>query len=104
MIEVLFLGVGAAIPMRGQTNCSYVVRAGGTVILVDCGPTVLQQLGAAGLTPGDVTHVYFTHRHGDHALGYPLFVLWLVTNGRPAEALPTILPGQTTSAPLEILL
>jgi ribonuclease Z len=104
MIEVLFLGVGAAIPMRGQTNSSYVVRAGGTLILVDCGPAVLQQLAAGGLTPGDFTHVYFTHRHGDHALGYPLFVLWLVTHGRAPATFPTVLAGQTTWAALETFL
>jgi ribonuclease Z len=103
MIEVLFLGVGAALPMRGQTNCSYLVRTGSTAILVDCGPAVLQQLDAVGLTPGDVTHVYFTHRHGDHALGFPLFMLWWVSHGRPVETYPTILAGQTTWESLETL-
>jgi ribonuclease BN (tRNA processing enzyme) len=56
MIEVVFLGVGAAVPMRGQTNASYLVRAGGAAVLIDCGPAVLQQLAAVGRTPGDVTH------------------------------------------------
>src|SRR5438477_187286 len=101
MIEVVFLGVGAALPMRGQTNCSYLVRAGGAVILIDCGPAVLQQLDAVGVTPGDVTHIYFTHRHGDHALGYPLFMLWLVTYGRPPERFPTVFAGQATWAALD---
>jgi ribonuclease BN (tRNA processing enzyme) len=104
MVEVIFLGVGAAIPMRGQTNCSYFVRAGGTAVLVDCGPAVLQQLDAVGLTPGDVTHVYFTHRHGDHALGYPLFVLWWAAHDRPADSLPTVLAGRVTWESLETLL
>jgi ribonuclease Z len=76
MMEVVFLGVGAAVPMRGQTNASYLVRAGGAAVLIDCGPAVLQQLAAVGRTPGDVTHVVITHRHGDHTLGYPLFMLW----------------------------
>jgi ribonuclease Z len=74
-VEVTFLGVGAAVPAPGGTNCSYLVRAAGAVLLIDCGPAVLQQLAAVGVTPGDVTHLLLTHRHGDHILGYPMFLL-----------------------------
>ena len=28
---------------------------------------ILQQLDAAGISPAEITHVFFTHRHGDHA-------------------------------------
>jgi len=104
MFEVLFLGVGAAIPMRGQTNSSYLVRAAGKVILVDCGPAVLQQLDATGVNPAEITHLYVTHRHGDHALGFPSLILWLVMNDRPPEAFPTILAGKTTWDGLDTLL
>jgi ribonuclease Z len=103
MIEVVFLGVGAALPMRGQTNCAYLVRGEGMIILIDCGPAILQQLAAAGLTPGEVTHLFVTHRHGDHALGYPMFLLWWALQ-RPAGApLPTVLAGQLTWLSLEKL-
>src|SRR5262249_59848183 len=91
MVEVTFLGVGAAVPMRGQTNSSYLVRAGDTAVLVDCGPAVLQQLDAVGLDPGVVTHLCFTHRHGDHTLGYPLFLLWWAFEPTAARPLPTLL-------------
>src|SRR3989304_5239949 len=69
MIEVLFLGVGSAIPMPGQTNSSYILRPDDTCLLIDCGPAILQQLSAVGMSPASITHVYFTHRHGDHSLG-----------------------------------
>jgi ribonuclease Z len=104
MVEILFLGVGAAIPMRGQTNSSYLVRAGGKIILVDCGPAVLQQLDALGVSPAEITHLFVTHRHGDHALGYPSLILWLVTNDRPPETFPTVLASQTTWDGLDTLL
>ena len=83
MIEVTVLGSGSALPAPGQTNSAYLVRAGGVRLLVDCGPAVLQQLAAVGLTPGDVTHVFVTHRHGDHILGYPLLLLRWLTHKRP---------------------
>jgi ribonuclease Z len=104
MIEVHFLGVGAALPALGQTNCSYLVRAGDVRLLVDCGPAVLQQLAAFGQMPGDVTHLFISHRHGDHALGYPMFVLWWGLIGRHTErVLPTVLASTTTWASLGVL-
>lgn len=65
---------------------SYLLRDGGTVLLVDTGwgpennGTLLAELAAAGVRHDDVTHVMFTHLHGDHtgwnidrASGKPLF-------------------------------
>src|SRR5262245_50780402 len=76
MITVTFLGVGAAMPFPGQTNCAYLIEAGDARILFDCGPAILQQLAAVGRQPGDVTHLFVSHAHGDHALGWPMFRLW----------------------------
>ncbi len=104
MIEVTVLGSGAALALRGQTNSAYLVRTGSVRLLVDCGPAILQQLDGVGLTPGDVTHVFLTHRHGDHTLGYPLFLLWwLLERGAP-ETFPTTISGPTTRASLGVLL
>jgi ribonuclease Z len=104
MIEVTVLGSGAALPMRGHTNSAYLVRAGAVRLLVDCGPAVLQQLAAVGLTPGDVTHVFLTHRHGDHTLGYPLFMLWWLTHPEATGDLPLTVAGEITWGSLETLL
>jgi ribonuclease Z len=76
MIEVTFLGVGAALPAPGRSNSAFLVETGGARVLFDCGPAILQQLAAVGRTPGDVTHVFVSHGHGDHALGWPMFRLW----------------------------
>jgi ribonuclease BN (tRNA processing enzyme) len=97
MIRVSFLGVGAALPSPGQTNCAYLLEADGSRILFDCGPAVLQQLAAVGRTPGDITHVYISHAHGDHALGWPMFCLWWslegAASGRPT---PVVVAGDAT--------
>jgi ribonuclease Z len=76
MTEVTFLGVGAAVPAPGRSNCAYLIEAAGARVLFDCGPTILQQLASVGRTPGDVTHLFISHGHGDHALGWPMFRLW----------------------------
>ena len=65
---------------------SYLLRDGETVLLVDTGwgpennGTLLAELAEAGVKPGQVTHVIFTHLHGDHTgwnidrgSGRPLF-------------------------------
>jgi ribonuclease Z len=97
MTTVTFLGVGAALPAPGQTNCAYLVEGGGVRLLFDCGPAILQQLAAVGKTPGDVTHLFVSHAHGDHALGWPMFLLWWALEGR-ARGLtpPVVIAGQTT--------
>jgi glyoxylase-like metal-dependent hydrolase (beta-lactamase superfamily II) len=51
---------------------SFLVRDGATLLLVDTGwgpehdGTLLMELAEAGVKPAQVTHVLFTHLHGDH--------------------------------------
>jgi ribonuclease Z len=104
MISVTFLGVGAALPAPGRTNSCYLIEAGDCCILFDCGPAVLQQLASIGRTPGDVTHLFVSHGHGDHALGYPMFLLWwsLMRRLQPLPA-PTVVASTVTWSHLDAL-
>jgi ribonuclease BN (tRNA processing enzyme) len=102
MIEVTFLGTGAALPAPGQTNAAYLVRGDGLALLIDCGPCVLQQLARVGVSPGDVTHLFVTHRHGDHCLGFPMFALWWKLN-RGDSPPPTLLGSRLTLDTLRLL-
>ena len=104
MIEVLFLGVGSAIPMPGQTNSSFVLRVDDTRILIDCGPAILQQLAAVGMSPSALTHVYFTHRHGDHSLGYAMLMLWWSIFAPAGAPLPVIIASAITFRTLDVLM
>jgi ribonuclease BN (tRNA processing enzyme) len=104
MTVVTFLGVGAAIPAPGRTNSSFLVEAGDVCLLFDCGPAVLQQLAAAGRSPGDVTHLFVSHGHGDHALGWPMFLLWWALEGRqPGRTPPVVVASTATWAHLRAL-
>lgn len=97
MITVTFLGVGAALPAPGQTNCAYLIEGGGISMLFDCGPAILQQLAQIGRTPGDITHLFVSHAHGDHSLGWPMFLLWWSLEGRDGSRKPpVVLAGKTT--------
>jgi ribonuclease Z len=91
MPRVTFLGVGAALPAPGQTNCAYLLDLPGAVLLFDCGPAILQQLAAVGRSVDEITHVFVSHGHGDHALGYPMLALgWVLSkSGKPAPQLLT---------------
>ncbi|MCL4505066.1 MAG: MBL fold metallo-hydrolase [Chloroflexi bacterium] len=103
MVEVLFLGVGAALPMTGQTNSSFLLRTEDACILIDCGPAIMQQLAAVGVSPGEITHVFLTHRHGDHILGYPMLMLWWAISAPPGAQCPTIVAGEITFKTLDLL-
>lgn len=52
--------------------CSFLVRDGETLLLVDTGwgpeheGKLLAEIAESGVKPAEVTHVLFTHLHGDH--------------------------------------
>ncbi|MCW1969552.1 MAG: MBL fold metallo-hydrolase [Anaerolineae bacterium] len=104
MLEVTFLGTGAALPMRGGTNSAYLIRTDNACILFDCGPAIFQQLDAVGMHPSDLTQVFISHRHGDHALGFPMLVLAWALGLPPGQALPTIITSELTWGSLEIVI
>ena len=62
-----------------ETNFNaFLVKSGDATVLVDAGPRDLfgetcgflgDALAEAGVTPGDVTHLMFTHLHPDHIAG-----------------------------------
>ncbi len=103
-LEVIFLGVGSAIPMSGGTNASYLLRLGSETMLIDCGPAILQQLDAVGVSPREITHIFVTHRHGDHALGYPMLMLWYQLNPSASLQTPILIASEATFVGLDELL
>ncbi len=103
-VEVLFLGASAAIPGRGGSNAAYLVRLGSETLLIDCGPAILQQLDAIGVSPREISHVFFTHRHGDHVLGFPMLMLWYQQNPSSSTQTPVLIGSDVTLAALDALM
>jgi len=71
-MKLMQLGRSAAIPPKGEYNTSYLVDTKGFLVLLDCAPSILNQLANAGMDFGLISWVYVSHRHGDHILGLPM--------------------------------
>jgi len=92
--RVVLLGTGTpnADPTRSGPALAIVVK--GRVYLVDCGPGVVRRAAAAYLNGVEalamerLTHVFITHLHSDHTLGYPdlIFSPWTLGRNVPLEA------------------
>ncbi|MGQ9816261.1 MAG: MBL fold metallo-hydrolase [Candidatus Roseilinea sp.] len=93
-IELLVLGAGPAMGLNGRTTSCYLLRAGARRILIDCGPAIIQQLHETGVAPHQIDDVCFTHAHADHALGYPMLMLWRLFKAPPGVGLPRIIASQ----------
>jgi ribonuclease Z len=67
-MTVTVLGSGTCVPVPGRGAPGYLVRMGGTPVLVDAGPGTLARLSAAGVSYRDLSLVLVSHLHADHTL------------------------------------
>ena len=92
--QLVLLGTGTpnADPTRSGPALAVVVN--GQAYLVDCGPGIVRravaarQMGIKALAVEKLTHVFITHLHSDHTLGYPdlIFTPWVLERNTPLEA------------------
>jgi len=76
MTELIFLGAGAIMPDHPGDHTALLIQHGPHRILLDAGPAVMMQLDRIGVSPHQITHIYFSHQHGDHILGSPIFLFY----------------------------
>jgi len=97
MIEITLLGTGSPIPDPNRAGPSTLVRAGGQVLLVDCGRGVLQRAAAVGVGAAGLSALLLTHLHSDHIadLGDLLITRWISTFAPDPAPLPIIGPPGT---------
>ncbi len=98
---MLFLGTGPAMGLNGRTTSCYLLRVGDRRILIDCGPAIIQQLHETGVAPHQIDDVCFTHAHADHALGYPMLMLWRLFKAPAGVGLPRIIASETVLTALD---
>lgn len=67
MIELTPLGTSAACPAPGGASSSYLLRAGATSLLLDCGPGSIGRLREV-IDERAVTAIVLSHMHADHIL------------------------------------
>ncbi len=71
MLEIIFLGTGAAAPINDRNLSGTAVMRQGEIFLFDCGEGTQMQFRKAGLRPGRLRYIFITHLHGDHLFGLP---------------------------------
>lgn len=74
-VEVTFLGCGDAFGSGGRFQTCFMIRAGQTRFLVDCGASSLIAMRRLGVQPNDIDMILVSHLHGDHFGGIPFFIL-----------------------------
>jgi len=68
--EVLFLGTAGGPPLRlDRSEPSTLLIVDGRKYLIDCGIGTMRRMVRAGVRSEQVTTIFFTHLHADHALG-----------------------------------
>lgn len=91
-MKLTVLGSAASYPDAGRACAGYLVEAGGTRLLVDCGHGVLSNLGRV-MDPARLDAVFITHAHVDHfADVYALQAALRYAPDGPLPRMPLYLP------------
>lgn len=91
-MKVVALGVGSGFAME-QFHTNFLVQVGYSNILVDAGTTIRYSLAKQGLSLQDITHIFITHFHHDHAGGLSELLLksyWTFEDGVHKPHIPTV--------------
>lgn len=106
MVDVVFLGTGGAFSAGRRSNLSLLIESAASGaftsdfrMLVEAGPTIMQQLARINLQANEIEHIFVSHSHGDHTLGFPMLAL----NRYDALTPLHIYAGLNTIATLEVL-
>jgi len=89
--QLVLLGTGTPNADPNRSGPAVAVVVNGTPYLVDCGPGVVRraaaayQKGVSGLEVSNLKHLFITHLHSDHTLGYPdlIFSPWVLGRKEP---------------------
>jgi ribonuclease BN (tRNA processing enzyme) len=92
-MQLTVIGSADAFNSAGRGNSCYLLESDGAGnIMIDFGPTALAGLRRVQVAPNDVHGVAFTHLHGDHTAGFPLFALDALYASRRESSLSVLGP------------
>jgi len=74
-MRVTLLGSGNPAPQIERAGTGIAVEAGNETLLIDCGQLVTHRLVEFGIDFTDIRHVFFTHHHLDHNVGFHYFAI-----------------------------
>ena len=89
--RVVMLGTGTPNAEPDRSGPALAVVVGGTPYLIDAGPGVVRravgafQAGIKAMRASNINHLFITHLHSDHTLGYPdlIFTPWVLERNHP---------------------
>lgn len=84
-MQLTIVGSGTAAPEAERVCSGYWVQAGGTSLLMDCGPGAVHRLAGLELPWPSVDHLLITHFHNDHIGDIPMLLFarkWAVREKR----------------------
>ena len=87
------VGCGTAAPDPERVCSGYLVEAGQTRLLLDCGPGIVHSLARHGLLWQRVTHLALSHFHTDHIGDVPGLLFALQYGMYPAREQPLTIVG-----------
>jgi len=73
--RIILLGTGNPNPDPERFGPSVAILLNDSLYLVDCGAGVVRRVAAANIPVSKITHVFLTHLHSDHTIGYPDIIL-----------------------------
>jgi len=84
--QVVLLGTGTPNTDPERSGSAVAIVVNGISYLVDCGPGIVRraveayQGGVKALAVENLCHIFITHLHSDHTLGYPdlIFTPWVL--------------------------
>jgi len=82
MLDICFLGTGAMMPLPGRNLAAMLLRAGGRLLLVDCGEGTQVAIRQCGWSLSRIDMICLTHFHADHIGGLPGLLLTMGACGR----------------------
>jgi ribonuclease BN (tRNA processing enzyme) len=92
--QLVMLGTGNPLPDPDRSGPATAIVVDNVAYLFDAGPGVVRRAsaaatkyGIAALEPTHLHHLFVTHLHSDHTLGYPdlIFTPWVVGRDLPLE-------------------
>jgi ribonuclease BN (tRNA processing enzyme) len=96
-MNVTVLGSGDAFATAGRSQSGYLVRVGGTCVLMDAGPDLLGSMKRKKLAPADLDVIAISHLHGDHYGGIPFLMLEYLYESRPDRIIHFVGPRNLES-------
>jgi ribonuclease BN (tRNA processing enzyme) len=92
-ITVTILGSGTCVPSLTRGSCAILIQTGEEKILFDVGPGTMRRLLEAGVSIFEITRIFLSHFHPDHAGELVSFLFSNKYSGQKRRSRPLTLVG-----------